>query len=100
MTNAQRRGTAAAMIAAAIFCLIAAGYLWQHESAQADDAQLVEEYRAAIDGDFPEDIEPDRVPAIALGAVAAVVFLGGILLFALTPAPDPADDAGDDPVPT
>lgn len=76
----SKRHVGVALIVSAVLLVGVALLLWAQDSDDADADQLAEEYRAAINGDSPRDVDPNRTGPIALAAVSAVVFLGGIVL--------------------
>lgn len=83
----SRRHVGAALIVGALLLAGAAFLMWTTGTEDAEADQLAEEFRAAINGDLADDVEPDRAGPIALGAVSAVLFLAGVVL-ATGPSPD------------
>lgn len=84
----SRRLLGVALLVAALVLAVAALVIWQGDSDDAEKAQLAEEYRAAIDGDAPVDQDdPSRAGPVALGAMAAVAALGGLIVLVI-PARD------------
>ncbi len=83
----SKRHVGAALIVAALVLAGAAVFLWVSGSNDADADRLTEEFRAAIAGDSADDVEPNRAPPIALGAVSGVLFLAGVIVL-VSPSPD------------
>lgn len=98
MTDDAKRRWGAALIATAAVLAVACLVLWTRGTRDADREALTAEYEAAITGRPYEEPEADRTAPLALGAIAAVAFLGGIILLATArpseaeplPAPPPA----------
>lgn len=83
-----RRHVGVALIVGALLLAGAALVMWTSASADADADRLAGEYRAAIVGGPADDVTPNRTGPITLGAVSAVLFLGGVVL-----AASPSDDS-------
>lgn len=69
----------AALSVVALVVAVGAFVLWGHQTQQAHEQTTVSGYVAA----------PDHAGAVALGAVAGVVFLSGVIVMATVP-PAPA----------
>lgn len=62
--------------------------LWIAATNDAESAQTTEDYRAAIVGVPAETKDPNRTLPLAVGAIAAVVFLAGVIVVSSGPSPD------------
>lgn len=82
MSDRAKRGVAAALLVLAALLAVGAVVLWTQASDDAEAANLAHDYAEAISGRPSPDEEPDRVPALVAGAVAAVCALGGAVLLA------------------
>lgn len=90
MTEHGKRAAGIWLIVLAVILAIAAAVLWSDASDEAAADQLANEYAEALGGEPASEVEPDRAPALAGGGVAAVLFLGGVILLA---GSRPDDDA-------
>lgn len=84
------------LIGAALVLVVIAGSWWLWETSQEDERQTRANADAAFGLAPPKDVEPNAAGPIAMGAVAAVLFLSGVVLVAVS-SPPRRPDASDRP---
>jgi preprotein translocase subunit SecG len=80
----DHRVTGRTLITIAIAVALLTVILWQKATQDADDERIEESYRAISEGRPIPEGSTDRTLPLAAGGVAAVLFLGGIILVATT----------------
>src|SRR5436190_23661371 len=93
----NRRTLGGWMIAAGVFCGAVGFVLWQQENDRYDKEVTTAEFTDAIISDnggfggYVDDLEKNQMPAYASWGIGALLFIGGIVLFAAQAQPAVSD---------
>lgn len=85
----DRAIAARVLIVSGVVLAALAWFLWQRASDAAERENRVDRLVAAIDGERFDENEPDRAGPTAVGAIAGVMFLSGVILAASSPSQQP-----------
>lgn len=88
MTSTDNRRNGRLLIFAAIAAALLAVVLWSKADQDAEHDRITAGYTEALGGGPADEAEADHTASLAAGGLAAVLFLGGIILVATAPSED------------
>lgn len=92
----NKRTAGAALIGAAVLLVVVAGIWWSKQSSDLEYDHEVWELEvvmgARLGNPPPDEPEAKRTGPVALGVLAAVLFIGGVILVAAPPDVTPPDE--------